>query len=70
MPYYNLQGTFRMGRSKAQQFEKQVKADSKESAIEFMQSHLGSRHCVNRSRITFTDVKEIRKEEVSDPTLG
>ncbi len=70
MPYYKIRGTFRMGRAKAQQFEKQVKAASKEAAIEHMQSHLGSRHFVAREQITFTVVEEIRKEDVSDPTLG
>ena len=52
-----------------QKFKKEVRAVKPEDAIEKIYSELGSKHKLKRAHIRVESVKEISRDEVTDPLL-
>ena len=52
-----------------QKFVKEVTAVKESDALEKVYSELGSNHKLRRRHIKITSIKEIKPEEVSDPTI-
>jgi len=52
-----------------QNFTIEVAAKSTEQAKEILYSNLGSRHRLKRRYIKVEDIKEIQKEEITDPVV-
>ncbi len=53
-----------------QKFSKEVRALTKEQAIEYVYSVLGSNHKLRRKHIKITSVKEISLDEVRDRRIA
>ncbi len=53
-----------------QKFSKEVRALTKEQAIEYVYSILGSNHKLRRKHIKITSVKEISLDEVRDRRIA
>ncbi len=53
-----------------QKFSKEVRALTKEQAIEYVYSVLGSNHKLRRKHIKITNVKEISLDEVRDRRIA
>ncbi len=53
-----------------QKFSKEVRALTKEQAIEYVYSVLGSNHKLRRKHIKITSVKEISLDEVRDRKIA
>jgi len=69
MKAFRIEGSFPMGRERDQRFVREVACKDKEEAKEITLSELGSEHGVKRRMITIKDVKEIKPEEVTSPTV-
>ena len=70
LPAFRVTGTFAMGsKAKKQPFGMAVVADAPEAAKERVLSILGSRHRVDRRRITVDKVESIKAEDIDDPVL-
>lgn len=68
MKAYRITGTFVMGRTPTPFSLETLGADDA-AARDRVLATIGSRHRVNRYQVTIKDVKEIRRDEVTDPVL-
>ena len=58
-----------VGKEEPMVFTKEYKAMKEEDALELIYSDIGSKHHVKRSLIKIEEVKEISKDEITDPIL-
>ena len=65
MKVFRVRGTFPMGRSRKQPFEKEIAAEDEARAREILMSDLGSKHGAPRRRITIASVEEVSPAEVT-----
>ena len=65
MKAFRVMGQFEMARRYVP-FTKEIACETKEEAVENIQSRLGSKHRVKRKKIKIESVRELKPEEVED----
>ena len=65
---YRVKGKFVMG-SDVQVFTKELKSFNEEQIYEKIYSLFGSKHGINRNKISIDEIKEISADEVIDPIV-
>lgn len=60
-----MKGCFKKNGQKSE-FTKKIPSKSKERAIEYLYSDLGSKHAVKRNLIKISEIEEIKPEEARD----
>ena len=65
---FRISGSFKQ-KQQATSFSKEYLAVSEENALTKLYSHLGSKNRLKRRQIKIQTIKEISKEEVTDPLV-
>jgi large subunit ribosomal protein LX len=65
---YRINGKFAMGDA-TQVFTKELKAITEEEIYEKIYSEFGSKHGIRKNQIKLDNIKEISKDEITDPLI-
>lgn len=68
MKAYRIKGEFLM-KNVWQPFTKEIEGEDEEEAVEKILSIIGSLHKVKRKMIKIEEIKELQKDEISNPVV-
>lgn len=68
MKAYEIKGKFLM-KNVWQPFTKEIEGENEEEAKEKILSIIGSLHKVKRNKIKIEEIKELQKDEITDPVV-
>lgn len=68
MTVFKVSGTFLM-KNRQQKFTKELIAENKDRAEEYILSDLGSRHKVCRSAIKIQEIKKVQDNDIADKII-
>jgi len=70
MNAYRATGQFKTGKFTWQKYSIEVAADNEAAVAEKVLSTLGSRHKLKRPQIKIDEIKGLKAEEITDPTVS